>query len=137
MYVLYINIPPKYIRMYICIPYLLELWPRSTIIFLPKNKDKTIQIVRAALWHYSRVHYYKILHSCAYYYILNITFLLMINDNSYNSFSCLQLCNMWGLYIQGIWTLDIGGHLELWVKDGDNHDTFVVVVIMTEHMWLA
>jgi len=25
--------------------YLLELWPRGTIIFLLKNKDKTLQIV--------------------------------------------------------------------------------------------
>jgi len=30
--------------------------------------------------------------------------------------------------------LDIGGHSELWVKDGDDHDTFVVVVIMTEYI---
>jgi len=35
---------------------------------------------------------------------------------------------------KAIWTLDIGGDLELWVKDGDNHDTFVVVVIMTEYI---
>jgi len=27
------------------LPYLFELWPRGTIIFLPKNKDKTFQIV--------------------------------------------------------------------------------------------
>jgi len=26
-----------------------------------------------------------------------------------------------------------GGHSELWVKDGDNHDTFAVVDIMTEY----
>jgi len=35
---------------------------------------------------------------------------------------------------KAIWMLDIGGHLELWVKDGDNHDTFPVVVIMTEYI---
>jgi len=37
---------------------------------------------------------------------------------------------------KAIWTFDISGHLELWVKDGDDHDTFVVrvVVIMTEHI---
>jgi len=35
---------------------------------------------------------------------------------------------------KAIWTLDIGGHSELWVKDGDDHDTFVVVVIMTKHI---
>jgi len=35
---------------------------------------------------------------------------------------------------KAIWTLDIGGHSELWVKDGDNHDTFVVVVIMAEYI---
>jgi len=34
---------------------------------------------------------------------------------------------------KAIWTLDIGGHLELWVKDGGNHDTFAVVV-MTEYI---
>ena len=27
------------------VPYLLDLCPRGTIIFLPKNKDKTLQIV--------------------------------------------------------------------------------------------
>jgi len=32
-----------------------------------------------------------------------------------------------------IWTLDIGGHSELWVEDGDNHDAFAVFVIMTEY----
>jgi len=26
------------------------------------------------------------------------------------------------------------GHSEQWVKDGDNHDTFAVVVIMTEYI---
>ena len=31
-------------------------------------------------------------------------------------------------------TLDIGGHSELWVKDGDDHDTFAVVVNMTEYI---
>jgi len=35
---------------------------------------------------------------------------------------------------KAIWTLDIGRHSELWVKDGDDHDTFAVVVIMTEHI---
>jgi len=35
-----------------------------------------------------------------------------------------------------IWMLDIGGHLELWVKDGDDHKTFVVVVIMTDYVVL-
>jgi len=33
---------------------------------------------------------------------------------------------------KAIWTLDIGGHLEFWVKD--DHDTFAVVVVMTEHI---
>ena len=33
-----------------------------------------------------------------------------------------------------LWTLDIGGHSELWVKDGDNHDTFAVVIIMKEYI---
>jgi len=35
---------------------------------------------------------------------------------------------------KAIWTLDIGGHSELWVKDGDNHDTFAVVVIITKRI---
>jgi len=34
---------------------------------------------------------------------------------------------------KAIWTLDIGGHSELLVKDGDDHDTFAVVVIMIEY----
>ena len=34
---------------------------------------------------------------------------------------------------KAIWTFDIGGHSELWVKDGDNHDTCAVVIIMTEY----
>jgi len=33
-----------------------------------------------------------------------------------------------------IWALDIGGHLKLWVKDGDNHNTFAVVVIVIEYI---
>jgi len=36
---------------------------------------------------------------------------------------------------KAIWMLDIGGHLELWVKNGNNHDTFTVVVIMTEYIF--
>jgi len=35
---------------------------------------------------------------------------------------------------KAIWMLDIGGHSESWVKDGNNLDTFAVVVIMTEHI---
>jgi len=35
---------------------------------------------------------------------------------------------------KAIWTLDKGGHSELWVKDGDNHNTFAVVLIMTEYI---
>jgi len=35
---------------------------------------------------------------------------------------------------KAIWTLGIDGHSELWVKDRDNHNTFVVVVIMTEYI---
>jgi len=33
---------------------------------------------------------------------------------------------------KAIWMLNIDGHLELWVKDGDDHNIFAVVVIMTE-----
>jgi len=35
---------------------------------------------------------------------------------------------------RAIWTLDMDGHSELWVNDGDNHDTFAVVVIMIEYI---
>jgi len=35
---------------------------------------------------------------------------------------------------KAIWMLDIGGHSELWVKDGDDHNTFAVVVIMIERI---
>ena len=35
---------------------------------------------------------------------------------------------------KAISTIDIGGHSELWVKDGKNHDTYAVVVIMTEYI---
>ena len=35
---------------------------------------------------------------------------------------------------KAIWPFNIGGYSELWVKDGDNHDTFIVVVIMTEYI---
>jgi len=35
---------------------------------------------------------------------------------------------------KAIWMLNIGGHSELWIKDGDNHDTFAVVVNMTESL---
>jgi len=32
--------------------------------------------------------------------------------------------------------LDIGGQLELWVEDGDDHDTFVIVVnILLGMLW--
>ena len=35
---------------------------------------------------------------------------------------------------KAILMLNIGGHSELWVKDGDHHHTFAVVVIMTEYI---
>jgi len=35
---------------------------------------------------------------------------------------------------KAIWMLDIGGHLELWVKGGGDHDTFAVVVTMTDYI---
>ena len=35
---------------------------------------------------------------------------------------------------KAIWMLDIGGHSELQVKDGDNYDTFGVAVIMKEYI---
>jgi len=56
---------------------------------------------------------------------------LTINDNSYNSFNFVVHGDH---TYKAIWILDIGGHLELWVKDGDNHNTFAVVVIMTEYI---
>ena len=30
--------------------------------------------------------------------------------------------------------LNIGGYSELWVEDGDDHDTFAVVVILSEYI---
>jgi len=30
--------------------------------------------------------------------------------------------------------LNIGGHLELWVEDGDDHNTSAVVIILTEYI---
>jgi len=35
---------------------------------------------------------------------------------------------------KAIWTLNIDRHSELWVKDGNDHDTFAVVVNMTEYI---
>jgi len=32
------------------------------------------------------------------------------------------------------WTLNIGGHSEMWAKDGDDHNTSAVFVIMTEYI---
>ena len=32
-----------------------------------------------------------------------------------------------------IWMFDTGGHLKLWVEDGEEHNTYVVVVIMIEY----
>jgi len=52
--------------------------------------------------------------------ILSVVFNLLIHgDHTYKA----------------IWTLDIGGQLELWVEDGDNHNIFAVVVIMIEYCW--
>ena len=103
--------------------------------FLPKNRDKTLQIVPHC--DIIRGRTTITLHSCAYYNILNITFLLMINDNSYNSFNCLPLCNRWGSYIQGYINARHRWANEFWVKDGDNHDTFAVVVIVWQNILLG
>jgi len=103
--------------------------------FLPKNKDKTLQIVPHCdiIRGCAIIKFYTHMHTAN---ILNITFLLTINGNSYNSFNCLQHCNTWESYIQGYMNARYRwhGHSELWVKDGDNHDTFAVVVIMTEYI---
>jgi len=113
------------------LPCLLKLWPRGTIIFLPKNKDKNLQIVLhydiiqgcTTIKYYTHVHttiyqtlplYWRLMTTAT---ILPIVFNFVTHgDHTYRA----------------IWTFDIGGHLESWVKDGDNHSTFVVVVIMTE-----
>jgi len=51
--------------------------------------------------------------------ILSIVFnFLACGDHTYNAIQMLY----------------IGGHSELWVKDGDNHDTIAVLIIMTEHI---
>jgi len=36
---------------------------------------------------------------------------------------------------KAIWMFDTSGHSEPWVKDGGDHNTFVVVVIMTEYIF--
>jgi len=41
------------------------------------------------------------------------------------------------LTYKAIWTLDIGWHSELWVKDGDNHDTFAVAEYIIGHVLKA
>jgi len=79
----------------------------------------------------STIKFYTHMHTT----IIIITFLLAINDKICNSFSCLQLCNTWVIHTRlHIRTLDIGRQLELWIEDGDDCDTFAVVVIMTEHI---
>ena len=73
---------------------------QGTIIFLHKNKDKNLQIVPHCdiIWGCTTIKYY--IHVYTTITILNIAFLLTINDNSYNSSNYLQLCNTWGSYIQ-------------------------------------
>jgi len=71
--------------------------------FLPINKDKTLQIVLHCdiIRGCATIKFYTHMHTK--YYLL-----LMINDNSYNSFSCLQLSNTWGSYIQG--------YMDIWYR---------------------
>jgi len=98
----------------------------EALLFLPINKDKTLQIVLHCdiIQGCATIKFYNYVHTTI---LLNITFLLAINDSSYNSFSCLQLLIQRDHTYRAIWTLDIG-----W--DGDNHDIFVVVVIITEYI---
>jgi len=55
----------------------------------------------------------------------------MINDSNYNFFNFVTRGDH---TYKAIWMLDIGGHSKLWVKDGNNHDTFAVVVIVIEYI---
>jgi len=87
------------------LPYLLELWPRGTIIFLPKNKDKTLQIVPHCdiIQGCATIKFYTHVHTT----LLKMTFFID-NNNSYNYFNCVthgdHTC-------KAIWMLDIGGAL--------------------------
>jgi len=98
--------------------------------FLPKNKDKTLQIVPHCdiIRGCATIKFYTLM--CILLYI-KYYLLLTINNNSYNSFNCLQLCNMWRSYTQGYMNAQ---YRELWVKDGDDCDTFMVVFIMTKYI---
>ena len=94
--------------------------------FLPKNEDKALQIVLHCdiIWGCATIKFYTHMHTT----ILNITFLLSINGNSYNSFNCLQLCNMWESYTQSYMNAQYRWALR------SNHSIFVVVVIMAEYI---
>jgi len=114
--------------------YLLELWPRDAIIFLPKSKDKTLQIVAHCdiIWGCATIKFYAHMHTTTY--ILNITFYwwLMATGKIFSvvfNFVTHGDHAYKAIYERSIY---IGGHLKLWVKDGDDCDTFVVVVIMTK-----
>jgi len=78
----------------ICITIFTQIVAQGYYYFLSKNKDKTLQIVSHCdiIWGCATIKFYTHMHTT------NITFLLTINDNSHNSFNCLQLCNMWGSY---------------------------------------
>jgi len=104
--------------------------------FYPKNKDKTLQIVPQCdiIWGCTTIKFYTHMHTTSYilnkilpFYwqlmttatILSVVFNFIIHgDHTYKA----------------IWMLNMGGHSVLWVEDGDDHDTFVVVVIMTEYI---
>jgi len=64
-------------------------------------------------------------------HILNITFLLTINDNSYYSSTVFNFVTHRDHTYKNA---RYGWALELWVKDEDDHDTFAVVIIMTEYI---
>jgi len=94
--------------------------------FLPKNKDKTLQIVSHC----------NIIRGCA---TINITLTYILLYIKYYLFYWRLMTTATILSIafnfvacedhtyKAIWTLDIGGHLELWAN-------FAIVVIMTEYI---
>jgi len=70
----------------------------------------------------------------AYYYILSITFFWRLMTTAPILSIVFNFVARGDHTYKAIWMLNIGGHLELWAKDGSDHDTFAVVIIMTEYI---
>ena len=69
-----------------------------------------------------------------YYYILSITFFWRLMKTATILSIVFNFVARGDHTYKAIWMLNIGGHLELWAKDGSDHDTFAVVIIMTEYI---